>query len=396
MLRKKRVLQLGGGILMVRSILKIQELGYEVYCVDMNPLAPAFAFADGFAVVNISDVEGVGSYADEIGADVVLALNDAGVLPAVYANRKRGLKCYNPDDVIYFTDKGYMRQRWAEHGIAQPAFEICTDAAAMERAIRSIGFPCIVKPCMMWGSRGVSKVNHEGDIDFAIRFAMENSKGPRYIVEEFMQGTEVSVEGLFKDGKAYILAKADKELQQHDNYRVTVRINYEADLSSDVLCEIDTLVANAGRAMGFEAGALHAECMVTPQGVKMIEMAGRPGGGHIFGAIVEAVSGVSMPQALTQILLGEEIDPAARYSRGACYKFFNAPEGVFQQVEHLDEARQMPGIVDLGFTMAPGTVVRTMDHGANRPGFVVSEGLTRAEAISRAEAAFAALKFNMQ
>ncbi|MFM2201254.1 MAG: hypothetical protein RL040_454 [Bacteroidota bacterium] len=392
----KRVLQLGGGVLMSRSIRKIQELGYEVYCIDMNAQAPAFAFADGSDAVNISDVDGVGRYADEIGADVVLALNDAGVLPAAYANKKRGLKCYDPEEVKYFTDKGYMRQRWKEHGVAQPAFEICTTAEEIENAIRRIGFPCIVKPCMMWGSRGVSKVNNAGDIAFATQFAMENAKGARYIVEEFMQGVEVSVEGLFKDGQAYILAKADKELQQHDNYRVTIQINYEADLPQNTLNEIDTLVAKAGKAMGFVAGALHAECMVTAEGVKMIEMAGRPGGGHIFGAIVEAVSGVSMPQALTQILLGEDIDPSAKYNHGSCYKFFNAPEGVFHRIEKLEEAAQMPGIIDIGFTMAEGTVVRTMDHGANRPGYIVSEGKNRAEAISRAEAAFAALKFIMQ
>jgi len=392
----KRVLQLGGGVLMSRSIQKIKELGYEVYCVDMNPDAPAFAYADGHAAVNISDVDGVGKYADEIGADVVLALNDAGVLPAVYANKKRGLKCYDPEQVKFFTDKGYMRERWKEFGVAQPQFEVCTSAEEISAAVHRIGFPCIVKPCMMWGSRGVSKVNNENDIAFATQFAMENARGARYIVEEFMSGTEVSIEGLFKDGRAYILAKADKELQQHDNYRVTIQINYEAALPDSILQEIDELVSKAGRAMGFESGALHAECMVTPEGVKMIEMAGRPGGGHIFGAIVEAVSGVSMPQALTQILLGEDIDPSARFHRGACYKFFNAPDGVFQHIENVLQASNMPGIIDLGFTMAEGTVVRTMDHGANRPGYIVSQGINRAEAMGCAEAAFAALKFNMR
>lgn len=392
----KRVLQLGGGVLMVRSIQKIQQLGYEVYCVDMNPAAPAFPFADGSAAVNISDVEAIGKYADDINADVVLALNDAGVLPAVYANRKRGLKCYDPEQVKYFTDKGYMRQRWKEAGVKQPDFVICTNADEIRQAIFKIGFPCIVKPCMMWGSRGVSKVNNEEDIPFATNFAMENAKGPRYIVEEFMSGVEVSIEGLFKDGKAFILAKADKELQRHENYRVTVSINYEADLPENILREIDNLVANAGKAMGFEAGALHAECMVTEDGVKMIEMAGRPGGGHIFGAIVEQVSGVSMPQALTQILLGQDIDPSAKYRRGACYKFFNAPEGVFEAVHGLEEAKHLPGVIDIGFTMLPGTVVRTMDHGANRPGFIVTGGSNRNEALRNAENAFQSLQFHMK
>jgi biotin carboxylase len=391
----KKVLQLGGGLWMMRSVKAIQQLGYQVYCVDMNPNAPAFAIADGSAAINISDVEGVGRYADEIGADVVLALNDAGVLPAAYANQKRALKSYDPDEVKYFTDKGYMRQRWKEHGVAQPEFYICTNAEEIEASVRKIGYPCIVKPCMMWGSRGVSKVNNENDIAFATKFAMENAKGNRFIVEECMIGTEVSVEGLFKDGKAYILAKADKELQQHENYRVTVQINYEAALSNDVLNEIDALVASAGKAMGFISGALHAECMVTQDGVKMIEMAGRPGGGHIFGAIVEAVSGVSMPQALTQILLGENIDPSARQHRGACYKFFNAPQGVFQSVDQLQEATALSGVIDMGFHMAAGTVVNTMDHGANRPGFVVTEGTDRNDAVRIANMAFETLQFHM-
>jgi biotin carboxylase len=392
----RRVLQLGGGVLMVRSIQKIQELGYEVFCVDMNPNAPAFPFANGSAAVNISDVEGVGRYADEINADVVLALNDAGVLPAVYANKKRGLKCYDPEEVKYFTDKGYMRQRWKEHGVKQPEFFVCSNAEEIAAAVHKIGFPCIVKPCMMWGSRGVSKVNSEADIAFATKFAMDNARGNRYIVEEFMDGVEVSIEGLFKDGKAYILAKADKELQRHENYRVTVQINYEAALPDVVLKEIDALVSAAGKAMGFVSGALHAECMVTPQGVKMIEMAGRPGGGHIFGAIVESVSGVSMPQALTQILLGEEIDPSARFSRGACYKFFNAPDGIFESVSGIEEAKNIPGVIDIGFTMTPGTVVHAMDHGANRPGFVVTQGENRNHAIEVAENAYRSLNFEMK
>ncbi len=391
----KRVLQLGGGQWMMRSVRAIQDLGYEVFCVDMNANAPAFAIADGSAAINISDVEGVGLYADEIKADVVLALNDAGVLPAAVANQKRGLKSYDPDEVKYFTDKGYMRQRWQEHGVAQPSFHICTTAEEIEAAVKKIGYPCIVKPCMMWGSRGVSKVNSEKDIAFATKFAMENAKGNRFIVEECMIGTEVSVEGLFKDGKAFILAKADKELQQHDNYRVTIQINYEANLSKEILNEIDMLVASAGKAMGFVSGALHAECMVTSTGVKMIEMAGRPGGGHIFGAIVEAVSGVSMPQALTQILLGEEVDPSAKFHRGAVYKFFNAPKGIFQSVENLEKAMKMEGVIDMGFHMAPGTNVATMDHGANRPGFIVTQGNNREDAIRNADAARNALTFHM-
>ena len=394
--RKGIVVQLGGGVWMQDSIRQIQALGYAVHCLDVNPNAPAFAVADAHAVITISDVEGVMEYAHRVGADVVLALNDLGVLPAATYNRSIGLDCYDPGEVKYFTDKGHMRDRWREFGVAQPKYQICDSRDSMIWAISEIGFPCIVKPCMMWESRGVSKVNGPADIEFAVAFAMENARGPRYIVEECMLGVEVSVEGLFQAGEAHILAKADKELQQHDQYRVTVQINYQANLPDNTMHEIDALVAQAGRAMGFRSGALHAECMVTSEGVKMIEMAGRPGGGHIFGSIVEAVSGISMPQALTRILLGEQVDLTPKKQGGACYRFFNAPEGVFVAVRDLDQAKQVRGVLDMGFHLESGTRITTMNHGANRPGFVVTAGANRAEAIAIAEQAYRTLRFEMK
>lgn len=379
---------------MKQSILKIQELGYEVFCVDANPEAPAFQIANGSKAINISDVDGVDRYAEEIGADVVVPLNDLGVLPSIHVNRKRGLNVGDPEDVILYTDKSEMRKRWLSAGVSQPHFVICRNIDEIEAAVSSIGYPCIVKPCSMWGSRGVSKVNRPEDIDFAKTFAAGNSRQGTYIVEECMTGIEVSVEGLFSNGKAHVLAIADKELQQHDNYRVTTQINYTAALTENILHEIKNLVANAGKALGFVSGALHAECMVTTEGVKMIEMAGRPGGGHIFGVIVEAVSGVSMPKAYTEILLGNSTQVEPMYQRGACYKFFNAPTGLFNGIEGIEAAKKMYGVLDIGFTMKPGTQVGYMDHGANRPGFVVTHGKDRNDAIHAASAAQDSLKFS--
>ncbi|MFM7814954.1 MAG: acetyl-CoA carboxylase biotin carboxylase subunit family protein, partial [Flavobacteriales bacterium] len=234
---RKRIVQLGGGVWMMDSIRQIQRLGYEVHCLDMNPNAPAFSVADACSAINISDTRAVVAYAQSIHADAVLALNDLGVLPAATYNRSIGLDCYDPSEVKYFTDKGHMRERWQARGVSQPAFRICDSRESMEQAIREIGFPCIVKPCMMWGSRGVSKVNSPEDMAFSMDFAIQCAQGNRYIVEECMTGVEVSVEGLFQKGQAHILALADKELQQHEQYRVTVQINYQADLPEHLLQE---------------------------------------------------------------------------------------------------------------------------------------------------------------
>jgi biotin carboxylase len=155
------------------------------------------------------------------------------------------------------------------------------------------------------------------------------------------------------------------------------------------------LVKNAVRSLGIEHGAFHCECMVSDTGVQLIELGARGGGGHIFGQIVEVVSGICMPQALVQILLGGDtrIEPLRQH--GACYRFFAPPQGVFRAVSGLQKARSMPGVLDVGFSMAPGQLVEAIKGDASRPGFIVTTGSDRAEAIKRADLALSCITYEV-
>lgn len=101
----------------------------------------------------------------------------------------------------------------------------------------------------------------------------------------------------------------------------------------------DLLMEQVVYALGVDNAAFHAEAMVHNEEIYLVEMGARPGGGHIFGQIVEAASGVVMPQALSQILLGEETDITAKHQRGACYRFFAPPTGIFVSATGTDENR---------------------------------------------------------
>lgn len=390
------ILQLGAGGLMRHSIHQIQELGYKVHAVDKNPNAPAFAIADGYAPIDLVDVQGITNYARKIGADAILAVNEAGVMSAAEASQTLGLRGLSPERAIKALDKGKMREAWATANLPQPDFRIGDDVTKLFELMPEIGFPCIIKPTMNWGSRGISSAADEGELDWALQFAGKHQRNGHLIAEQQIIGTECTVEGLIRDGEVAILAKSDKAHQAHPRFKVAMELNYPANFAPHILTKIDGLIEKAAHALGIDNCAIHAEVMIRGDDVYLIEMGARPGGGHIFGQIVEAASGVNMPQTLTKILLGEDVDIQPQHQRGAGYHFFAPPQGIFVAAEGVEQAKQMTGILDFGFHMEKGTVVGAIEGDADRPGYCVSSGITRDEARNNALAAINSIRYTME
>lgn len=390
------ILQLGAGELMKHSIRQIQQIGHQVYAVDKNPDAPAFSIADGHAPLDLVDIVGITAYAREIQADAILAVNEAGVLSAAYASKTLGLRGLAPEVALKALDKGMMRQAWRDAKLSQPDFVIVDEVTKIPDAAEKIGYPLIIKPTMNWGSRGISRVESAEDLNWSIDFAAKNQRSGKFIIEQCIDGTEMTIEGLVQNGFVSVLAKSDKEHQPHPRFRVAMGLNYPANFSGDILQQTDELIVQAAKALGIDNCALHAEAMVLDGQVYLVEMGARPGGGHIFGQIVEAASGVCMPQALTQILLGETVDIHPKYQHGAVYRFFAPQAGIFQAAEGIEEARQLEGVLDFGFHMQAGTIVNAIEGDADRPGYCVTSGATRAEAMARADKAVNTMRYRMQ
>ena len=397
--QRETILQLGAGAWMKWTIRRLRGLGYRVFAADKTPNAPAFAEADGHAPIDIVDAAAIEAYAREIGADLVMVVNGAGVISGAQASARLGLPALPVEVAVRSQDKGLCRDAWKAAGLAQPAYRVVDAVDAIAEAADEIGYPVVVKPTRRWGSRGVSLLPDASHLDEALallRAEAGPADGTKYIVEAQLFGTELSVEGLVQNGHVQILAAGDKVMQDHPVYRVGMILNYPAAIRTEQEVAVERTISAAIRAMGIENGAFDAECIVSDDAVSLIEINPRPGGGHIFGQIVEAVSGVCMPEAYVKILLGQPTDMTPKQRHGVCYKFFNAPgRGVFHGVSGLDEARRMPGVLDMAFEMATGTRVRPIAADADRHGFVVAEGADREDAIRIADHAIASLRFEM-
>lgn len=380
---------------MCHSIRKLREIGLNIIAADGASDAPGFALVDDHAVVDIRETVAVAGLARSKGVDLILAVNEAGVLAAAEASHQLGLPGLPPDVALRCLHKGLMREAWQRAGLQQPDFRRITSVDAIAEAVSSLGYPVILKPAMNWGSRGVSRVAQDIDLPWAIDYARGNCRDGEFIAERCISGTEMTIEGLVKQGQPQILAWSDKEPQKHSKYRVAMALNYPARFEDWQLLRAAEVVTRAAQALGIENGAFHCECMVNESDIFLVEMGGRPGGGHIFGQIVEATSGVCMPQALVRLLLGDDPDIRPIRVRGACYKFFAPPSGVFQQALGVAEASRLPGVLDFGFHMNPGTIVSAIAGDADRPGYAVTTGDTRDKAIENADRAISSVRYVM-
>ena len=207
----------------------------------------------------------------------------------------------------------------------------------------------------------------------------------------------MTIEGLMKDGQVSILAMSDKEHQPHPKFRVAMGLNYPAKFDDAIIQAAKTLIAEAALVLGIDNCAIHAEAMVLDEQVYLIELGARPGGGHIFGQIVEAVSGVSMPQALTGILLGEECFDRSNSSTWSSLSLFCTATGhfCFGQLE-LKKQQALQGVLDFGFHMIKGTVVNPIEGDADRPGYCVTTAATREVAMAIADKAVSMMRYTME
>jgi biotin carboxylase len=377
----KRALVLGAGFYYARSLQKIREGGFHVIAVDRDPHAPGAAQADEFYPVDITDHQGVLELARRTRPDCVIPLNEFGMQAHALVSAALGLPGVGPEQVAAVVDKQAMRQAWEKAGLRQPRFHACRSQEQVADAAGQIGFPCLIKPADSGGSgRGVIIINRPGETAEGFAFALPHARNGVVLVEEFIPGVELTVEGLCCRGRHAILAVSDK-VKPPLRTRVATSLNYPAYFNGAAMAKAKGLVDAAVRALGLTDCATHTELIITPQGEPfLVEMGARGGGGHIFSTIVEAVSGVNMPVALANILSGQEPQWQATQARGACYRFFTPPAGTITAIEGVEQARNLHGVLDIGMFKKPGDQVRELVNSQERTGFVVTTGPDRESA----------------
>ena len=390
----KRILILGASILQLPAIKKAKQKGYYTIVADMNPNAIGVEYADEFHCVSTIDIEGVAQLAEELKPDGIMTLaTDMPMRAIAAATTRLGLPGITMDTAIKSTDKGEMIKAFEEHSVEHPWYYVVESPEGFETIVENVTYPCVIKPTDNAGNRGVSYAANRQELEDAYKYSYENSRSGHVIIEEYMEGEEVSVEIIVYKGQVKILAITDK-LTLGKPYFVEVGHAEQSQKSQEIRDAIADLATRAVKAVGIDNSPAHVEIMVTKDGPKMVELGSRMGGGCITTHLVPLSTGIDMIECVMNMTLGIEPDLNPKFDKGSALRHIVGVEGIIESIEGITEAQNIPGVVEVTMLKEVGSECHYFKNGSDRVGYVIAQGENTAEAISICEKAIE--KVNMK
>jgi biotin carboxylase len=355
-----------------------------------------------FLPLNMHDVEetvrSVVEFARTTPIDVVVGVDDHTTVLAAEISAALGLP-HNPVTAVAAArNKHRMREILHAHGVPVPRFALfsvdddpeelvapsLTPLPGGERVrVRGeIGFPCVVKPISLSASCGVIRANDGGEFAAAFhrvaalleklgRETLGEGAG-KILVEDFVPGREVALEGLLTNGELRVLALFDKpDALDGPFFEETIYVT-PSRLPAAVQREVVSCAARAARALGLGEGPVHGELRANDRGVWVIEIAARSIGGRCSQALRFA-AGRSLEELILRHALRMDIPSLDRESRAAGVMMVPIPRaGILEEVRGREEALAVPGIEDLEITAQPGDELVPLPEGTRYLGFLIA------------------------
>jgi biotin carboxylase len=368
-------------------------------------------------------VRAIVAYAERNPLRAVLAVDDSGTVLAARASEALGLP-HNPvEAAIAARDKHRMRQLLAAAGVPSPEFRLFDAEEEPARIAAGVDYPCVLKPILLSGSRGVIRADDPSSFVAAwdrlrriLRTAERERRGGTtaggagggagpgarsILVEGFIPGREVALEGILAGGELAVLALFDKPDPLDGPYFEETIYVTPSRLTSGVQETIATCAARAAAALGLREGPVHAELRVNEAGPWIVEVAGRSIGG-LCSRILRFGTGMSLEELILRHAAGLEIPTLRRAEEQAgpvpAVGVMMIPipaAGVLRAVTGVAEAEATAGIDEVRITARPGHVLVPLPEGASYLGFIFARGASPHAVEASLRTAHRALHFDV-
>lgn len=382
---------LGASILQFPAIKKAIEMNLDVVVVDMNPNAIGFSM-EGIEKEYIStiDIESIIVAAKKHKINGIMTLaTDMPMRAVATVAKEMNLRGISVDTAIKATNKYEMRKALKEYNVPIPKFYKASSKSEYNEIIKTFESKCIVKPVDSSGSRGIyliNDINNEKIIDEAYEYSHKYSRNGDVLIEEYMEGSEVSVETISIDGVCNVIQITDK-LTTGAPHFVEMGHSQPTRFNNGIASQIAKVAEMANKAIGINNGPSHTEIIVTSEGPKIVELGARLGGDNITTHLVPLSTGVDMVESCIKIALGDNPDITKKYDKGSAIRYFKQKDGIIKSIEGIENARQIDGIKEISFVHNIGEKITDIESSSSRLGFVIAQGENAEDAIKKCEQA---------
>jgi biotin carboxylase len=391
---------LGAGPLQVPAIHEASALGIRSVALDGNSQAVGLRLCDTPHVTNILDPDAVAEIARSEKIDGIMTLcSDAPVRTVAAVGNRLSLFALTEDASACATDKRLMRAAFDAYGAPSPQSVQVDSLEDAESAAGRIGYPVALKIGRGSGSRGIYKVDDQNALREAFSGCREYQKVGTLLVEEWVDGGEVSVEGYCTDRDCRIVAITDKSVFP-GRYPVESGHCQPSHFPRVVQQAIRDAVLSGVRALGLTWCIIHAEVKVSARGPRLIEIGARLGGDRISTHLTPLSTGVNMVRTALLLALGTRVEASNLWERGSCVRYFDLKrtgelrrlDGVralyaIPGAELIFPASERDGLLEEGFRF--GEITSSLD----RYGHVLYSAASREEAIASCNQALERLRF---
>ena len=359
------------------------------------PDALALAFGD----IKASEAQIV-EYAAGHPLNAILAVDDSGSILAASASAVLGLPHNDPVAAEAARNKYLMRRSLHDAGLPVPWFQQRMTSDDPGLVAEQLAYPCVIKPLNLNGSRGVMRVDSPEEFLIASRrltrmISTRPEQAQPYLVEGFLPGFEVALEGILDRGSLNVLALFDKpDPLDGPFFEETIYVT-PSRLPDQVQDTIVSTTEAAATALGLTTGPIHAELRVDGQGVWIIEIAGRSIGG-LCSEVLRFGVDASLEELIVRQAAGLPLGDTSRRDQAAGVMMIPIPAaGLLRGIDGIEAAESTAHVERIEITARLNYPLAPLPEGDSYLGFIFARGATPDEVETALRRAHSCLRFRI-
>ena len=409
-IKSDTLLILGAGSDQTYPIKIAQAEGLRVLAVDSNPNAQGFSFTDEVSNISNRDIDGLKNLCDESakqGHPIKGVLVMGTDIPHIAAELAIHLNIPGPslDTGKWTTNKFHMKEKLSQAGVAVPWYALVDDFESLKFLMKQQGGDkFIIKPTDRSGARGVFIIYpNDENLESLYKEAKEESDIGEVLIEEYIEGEQISTESIMWEGNAYTPGFVDRNYEMLDRFAPSVIENggtHPSKFTGIQRSNIEDLVKKAAIALGIVNGVAKGDIVITNDGTPMIiEMAARLSGGDFSESLIPLGCGVNIVKAAIQISLGNppNIEKLSdQWETSVANRYFFSTPGTLKVIHGLAEVKNIPWVKKFEVWVQPGDEIKQIKFHGERLGVFIVVGENHEEIQKRVQTIYELVKFDIE
>jgi biotin carboxylase len=397
-----RLLILGAGPTQEPLIRRARDMGLEVMAVDANPQAPGLTLAHHPLCISTLELPAILAQARPFRPHGVTTVgSDRAVSAVAQVASALGLPGLDPDAAARANSKLRMRQAFQARGVPAPRFLAVDDLAAAELAFNELGPPVVIKPVDNAAQRGVRRLDDPAELPVALGEAQRFSRSGTVLVEQCVDGPEITVSSFTVQGKLHAVLVADRLTNPPPYLGIALAHVYPSQWAFPCWEQVLEVTSRGLDALGIDQGPAYTQLRIDQGRPKIMEIGARIGGGRET-ELMAFLGGPDWMAAQIKLALGQPLRaadvvlPDTARSQAGVVKFIFGPSGWVKAVVGADQAGKVPGVRRVVVQAAPGVRIPPRTDAEARQGYLIALGASRNQALARAEAAAACISIKVR